>query len=167
MHFSLAFTLATNRVRGSLIQCCCKKTKINLCEIFPISPNVCCISKHQSCFYFLRLWKAFFVLQNPFVQIIYFSFSKINFFPGNRWRASERYNNRSPQMVCLCVCLSRVTSKMLPNVYKSCPKMISQDFDTITKIAKECWRFGQVKCCQRLWKVAQSPINHQIWSHWC
>ena len=33
------------------------------------------------------------------------------------------------------------------------------DFDTITKIAKECGRFGQFNCCQ-------SSINRQTWSHW-
>ena len=38
-------------------------------------------------------------------------------------------------------------------------------FDTFTNIAKECRRFGQIICCLRLWKVAQSPINHPIWSH--
>ena len=26
-------------------------------------------------------------------------------------------------------------------------------------------RFGQNNCCQRLWKVAKSPINRPIWSH--
>ena len=26
--------------------------------------------------------------------------------------------------------------------------------------------FGQINCCQRLWKFALSPINHPIWSHW-
>ena len=36
-------------------------------------------------------------------------------------------------------------------------------FDTFTKIAKECGRFGQINCCQ---KRAQSPINRPIWSHW-
>ena len=40
-----------------------------------------------------------------------------------------------------------------------------KDLDTFTKIAKECNRFGQINCCQRLWKVAQSPINLPIWSH--
>ena len=37
-------------------------------------------------------------------------------------------------------------------------KMI--DFDS------ECGKFGQINCCQRLLKVAQSPINRPIWSHW-
>ena len=40
------------------------------------------------------------------------------------------------------------------------------DFDTFTKIPKECERFGQIKCCQKHLKVGQSPINCQIWSHW-
>ena len=39
-------------------------------------------------------------------------------------------------------------------------KMI--DFDAFTKIPKECERFGQIKCCQKHLKVAQSPINRQI-----
>ena len=39
------------------------------------------------------------------------------------------------------------------------------DFDTFTKIAWECGRFGQIYCCHRLWKVAQSAINCPIWSH--
>ena len=40
------------------------------------------------------------------------------------------------------------------------------NFDTFTKIALECGRFGQVNCCQRLKKLAQSPINRPIWSDW-
>ena len=32
---------------------------------------------------------------------------------------------------------------------------------TLTKIAQECGRFGQINCDQRLWKVAQSPISAQ------
>ena len=40
------------------------------------------------------------------------------------------------------------------------------DFDTFTKIAQECGRFGQINCCHRLLKVAQSPKYHPIWSHW-
>ena len=42
-------------------------------------------------------------------------------------------------------------------------KMI--DFDTFTKNAKECGRFGQIFCWQMLYKVAQSPKNRPIWSH--
>ena len=30
------------------------------------------------------------------------------------------------------------------------------DFDTFTKIAKGCEKFGQINCCQRLEKFAQS-----------
>ena len=40
-----------------------------------------------------------------------------------------------------------------------------KDFDNLMKIALECGRFGQINCCQRLWKVAESPINYPIWSH--
>ena len=39
------------------------------------------------------------------------------------------------------------------------------DFNTFTKISLECGWFGQINCCQRLLKVAQSPINRPIWSH--
>ena len=39
------------------------------------------------------------------------------------------------------------------------------DFDNFTK---KCGLFGQPNCCQRLLKVAQSPINCPIWSLcWC
>ena len=38
-------------------------------------------------------------------------------------------------------------------------------FVTFTKIAQECKIFVQINCYQRLWKVAQSPINRPIWSH--
>ena len=41
-----------------------------------------------------------------------------------------------------------------------------KDFDTLTKTAYKFRRFGQINCCQRLWKVAQCPINRPIWSHW-
>ena len=41
-----------------------------------------------------------------------------------------------------------------------------KDLDTITNIALECARFGQINCCQRLYKVAQRSINRSIWSHW-
>ena len=62
-----------------------------------------------------------------------------------------------------------VTSKKLPNVYKSCPKMISLEksliFTPLKNNSYECRRFGQINFCQRLWNVAQSPINHPIWSH--
>ena len=58
-----------------------------------------------------------------------------------------------------------VTSKKSPNVYKNCPKMISLvKFNILTPLQK-CRRFGQINCCQRLWKFAQSPINCPIWSH--
>ena len=38
------------------------------------------------------------------------------------------------------------------------------DFNTFTKIAYECGRFGQINYCQRLQKVAQSAKNRPIWS---
>ena len=40
-----------------------------------------------------------------------------------------------------------------------------KDFDTFTKIALECGRFGQTNCCHILSKVAQSARNNPIWSH--
>ena len=65
---------------------------------------------------------------------------------------------------------SSVTSKKSPNVYKKLPKddftSKMKDFDNFTKIVKKCGKFGQNKCCQRLWKVSQSAINCPIWSHW-
>ena len=42
---------------------------------------------------------------------------------------------------------SQCDQKKSLNVYKSCPKII--DFDTFTKNAWECERFGQINCCQR------------------
>ena len=35
----------------------------------------------------------------------------------------------------------------------------------LQKLPKECGRFGQIDCCQRLQKLDQSPINRPIWSH--
>ena len=37
------------------------------------------------------------------------------------------------------------------------------DFDIFTKIAKQCGRFREINSCQRLLKLAQSPINRPIW----
>ena len=31
---------------------------------------------------------------------------------------------------------------------------------------QKCGRFGQINCCPRLVKVAQSPINRPIWTQW-
>ena len=59
-----------------------------------------------------------------------------------------------------CVCAS-VTSKKSPNVYKSCPNMIS-----LEKLKIFTPLFGQISCYQRLCKVAQSLINCPICSHW-
>ena len=58
----------------------------------------------------------------------------------------------------------RVTSKKYPNIYKSCPKMIStqmKDFNNFKKLTKTVTWFGQNNCCHRLWKVAQSAIYAQ------
>ena len=66
--------------------------------------------------------------------------------------------------------LSSVTSKKPPNVHKSCPKVILlvklKILRNLQKLPKMCWHFGQNNCCHGLWKVAQSPINRRIWSHW-
>ena len=40
------------------------------------------------------------------------------------------------------------------------------NFSTFTKLGKLCRQFGQINCCHRLWKVAQSATNRPIWSHW-
>ena len=43
--------------------------------------------------------------------------------------------------------------------------MIRAECDT-PQLFRRPKRFGQINCCQILWKVAQSPINRPIWSHW-
>ena len=58
-----------------------------------------------------------------------------------------------------------VTSKNLPNVYKSCPKNQMKDFDTFTKNCLKMWAIWENNFCHGLWEVAQSAINHPIWSH--
>ena len=64
---------------------------------------------------------------------------------------------------------SSVTSKKSPNVYKSCPKMISLEklkiLTPFQKLPKNVGDFGQNNYCQRFWKVAQSPKNRHDWSH--
>ena len=63
-----------------------------------------------------------------------------------------------------------VTSKKLPNVFKSYPKMISLEkfkiFATFTKLPNNVEDFGQNNCCHWHQKGAQSAINRPIWSHW-
>ena len=65
--------------------------------------------------------------------------------------------------------LVSVTRKKSPNVYKSCPKMISLEklmiMTPLQKLPKNVGDFGKINCCQRLQKLAQSPINRPIWSH--
>ena len=59
--------------------------------------------------------------------------------------------------------------KRSPNVYKSCPKMISIEkwwiFTPLQKLPKNVGDLGSFNCCQRLQKIAQIPINRPIWSH--
>ena len=58
--------------------------------------------------------------------------------------------------------------KKSPNVYKSCPKIISLEKWQILTPLQKClrmWEIWEINCCQRLQKVAQSPINTQFWSH--
>ena len=52
-----------------------------------------------------------------------------------------------------------VTNKMYPNVYKSCPKWFQY------KNERNYLKIGENICCHRLWKGAQSAINHPIWSY--
>ena len=60
-----------------------------------------------------------------------------------------------------------MTRKKSPNVYQRCPKMISLEKGKIlTPFQKLSGQCGQINCCHRLWKVAQSAINRPIWSHW-
>ena len=62
-----------------------------------------------------------------------------------------------------------VTRKKIAKYHKSWPKMISlEKFKILTplrKLPKNVGDFGQINCCQRLWKVAPIPINRPIWSH--
>ena len=37
---------------------------------------------------------------------------------------------------------------------------------SLQKLPKNVWDLGKINGCQRLWKVAQSTINRQIWSQW-
>ena len=50
--------------------------------------------------------------------------------------------------LCIKVALNDFTRKM-------------KDFDNFTNFPKNC---GQINCCHRLWKDAQSAINRPIWS---
>ena len=61
--------------------------------------------------------------------------------------------------------VNRKVAKCLQKLPKNDFTRKGTDFDTFTKIALECSRLGQINCCHRLWKVAQSPINRTIWSH--
>ena len=60
------------------------------------------------------------------------------------------------------------TRKKSPNVSKSCPKMISLEkwwiLTSLQKLPKNVGDLGNY-CYYRLWKIAQSAINHPIWSH--
>ena len=62
-----------------------------------------------------------------------------------------------------------MTWKKSPNVYKSCPKIISvEKLKILTPFQKLPMNVGdmdKINCCQRLQKLAQSPINRPIWSH--
>ena len=63
-------------------------------------------------------------------------------------------------LIYLCSCVCSVTSKKLPNVYKSCLKRIYlvkwKIVTPLQKLPKMCWWFGQNNYCPGLWKVAQS-----------
>ena len=52
---------------------------------------------------------------------------------------------------------------------KSGPKLISlEKWKILTPLTNrlKMWQLGQNICCHRLRKIAQSAINHPIWSHW-
>ena len=70
---------------------------------------------------------------------------------------------------CCWVVVVSLTRKKLPNVYKSFPKMISLEklkiLTPLQKLPKNVGDLSKISS-QRLWKVAQSPINLPIWSHW-
>ena len=65
---------------------------------------------------------------------------------------------------------SSVTRKKSPNFYKSCLKMISLEklkiLTPLQKLPKNVGDLGQWIVAKGFKKVAQSPINRQIWSHW-
>ena len=69
--------------------------------------------------------------------------------------------------------INSVTSKKPPNVYKSCPKMISQVkwkvLTPLQKLPKMCWWFGSNNYCPGLWKFAQNikncPSGHTDWGY--
>ena len=93
----------------------------------------------------------------------------LNFFSKFSRRRSSIIIRRLDNYFSSLTAAISVTSKKSPNVYKVAQKWFhtkNKDFDTFTKIALECWRFGQINCCHSLWKVASSPINCPIRSHW-
>ena len=101
-----------------------------------------------------------FLWANFFQYNLSQSFSKAwNMFPNESLAQESSSQNRETwkNFSHSTMTEGSVTSKKSPNVYKSCPKNIS---------LLKCGRFGKINCCQRLWKVAQSAINRQIWSHW-
>ena len=63
-----------------------------------------------------------------------------------------------------------VTRKKLQNVYKSCPKIISLEkwliLKPLQKLPKNVGDLGKLIVAKGFKKVAQSPINRPIWSHW-
>ena len=63
-------------------------------------------------------------------------------------------------------CDQKIIAKCLQKLPKNDFTRKIIDFDNFTKIALECGRFGQINCCQRLYKVAHSSINLPLWSHW-
>ena len=64
---------------------------------------------------------------------------------------------------------SSVTRKKLPNVHKSCLKLISLEkwyiLTTLQKLLKNVEDLNKLIVAKGFKKVAQSPINRPIWSH--
>ena len=64
---------------------------------------------------------------------------------------------------------SIVTSKNSPNVYKSCPKIISLEkikiLAPLQKLLKNKGYLGKLIVAKGFEIVAQSAINRPIWSH--
>ena len=60
--------------------------------------------------------------------------------------------------------------KKSPNVYKSCPKMISVEklmiLTPLQKLPRNVGNLGKIIVCHQLWIAAQSAKNCPIWSHW-
>ena len=82
----------------------------------------------------------------------------------------ENYSHQNESVRCTddVSMETNVTSKKLPNVYKSCPKIISLEKNkdnTFKKFPKNVGDLSNLFVAKD-WKVAKSSVNRLIWSHW-